>query len=308
MRTLILGAGATGGYFGARMAAAGEDVTFLVRPKRALILARNGLVVTSPMGDLKLTPQIVTQDQIVAGAYDVIMLSCKAYDLDSAVDAIAPAVSGNTLILPLLNGLKHMDVLDARFGAAHVLGGLCHIGVTLDDDGTVRHLNTMQRFIVGPRDDSQTARAKAIHASIDKGGCGPSYSNAIMQDMWEKFVLLATYAGMTCLMRANIGAIMETTEGQAIMTEMLAECAKTATAAGYPPRGPFMAETTAMLTEKGSQGTSSMLRDVRKGARTEHDHILGDMLARARAAGVAAPILRLAYANLQTYAAMDPQR
>lgn len=304
MRTLILGAGATGGYFGARMAAAGEDVTFLVRPGRARILAENGLRVVSPLGDLKIAPQVTTQ---AGGTYDLVMLSCKAYDLDGAVDAIAPAVGENTLILPLLNGLKHMDVLDARFGAARVLGGLCHIGVTLDDDGTVRHLNTMQRFIVGPRENAQRTRAEAAHASIARGGFDPTYSAAPMQDMWEKFVLLATYAGMTCLMRASVGAVMEATEGRAIMTEMLAECARTATAAGHSPRGPFLEETTAMLTEKGSQGTSSMLRDVRRGAKTEHDHILGDMLARARAADVSAPILRLAYAHLQAYAAMGAQ-
>lgn len=300
MRTLILGAGATGGYFGGRMAAAGQDVTFLVRPKRAEILARTGLNIVSPLGDLQLKPQIITS---VQSTYDLIILSCKAYDLDAALDAIAPAVGNTTLILPLLNGLRHMDVLDSRFGTDPVIGGLCHIGVTLTETGTVHHLNTLQRFIMGARSEAQTPRVRTAYAAIAAGGFAPQLSPDITLEMWEKFVLLTTYAGMTCLMRASIGTIMQTTEGQALITELLAECAQTATASGHPPRPTFLAETLTMLTEKTSQGTSSMLRDIRNGARTEHDPILGDMLARARRTGVNAPILRIAYAHLQAYAA-----
>lgn len=299
MRTLILGAGATGGYFGGRMAAAGQDVTFLVRPKRAELLAQTGLTIISPLGDARLSPTVITAAQ---SAYDLIILSCKAYDLDAAILSIAPAVGDATLILPLLNGLRHMDALDARFGAEHVIGGLCHIGVTLTETGAVHHLNAMQRFIMGARSDAQTARVRTAYASVAAGGFSPQLSPDITLEMWEKFVLLASYAGMTCLMRASVGAIMQATEGQALMTELLTECAQTATAAGHPSRPDVLTETLAMLTDKASSGTSSMLRDIRNGARTEHDHILGDMLARSRQAGVNAPILRAAYAHLQAYA------
>jgi len=301
MRILILGAGGVGGYFGARLAAAGVDVTFLVRPGRAAQLARDGLVVLSPLGDLRLSVATVTEAQ---PGYNVVMLACKAYDLDSAIAAIAPAVTADTLVLPLLNGLRHLDVLDARFGRDRVLGGVCHIGVTLTEAGEVKHLDKGQRFTLGPRSPAQVERAGTVHAALMLGGFAPVLSPEVEQGMWEKFVLLTSYAAMTCLMRAPIGAIVAADEGEALMREMLSECSDTATASGHAPKPAFFGETLAMLTRRGSPGTASMLRDIQRGARTEHDHILGDMLARARTAGIAAPILRIAYAHLQAYDAV----
>ena len=298
MRMLILGAGAVAGYFGARLAAANVDVAFLVRPARAAVLAREGLVVHSPLGDLKLSVATLTQAQ---QGFDVILVACKAFDLDAAIAAIAPAVTQDTVVLPLLNGLRHLAVLDASFGRDRVLGGLCHIGVTLTDTGEVLHLNTTQHLTLGPRSEAQTERCVQIHAMLARGGFGPELSAHIEQSMWEKFVLLSSYAAMTCLMRAPVGAIVAAEDGEALMREMLAECAAVASAAGHVPDPKFIAETQAFLTQRGSQGTASMLRDIQRAAHTEHEHILGDMLARARSAGVAAPILRIANAHLQAY-------
>jgi 2-dehydropantoate 2-reductase len=298
MRILILGAGGVGGYFGARLAAAHVDVTFLVRPARADLLARNGLVVHSPLGDLKLRVSTLTQ---ATEGFEVILVACKAFDLDDAVSAIAPAMAPDTVILPLLNGLRHLEVLDARFSRDRVLGGLCHIGVTLTNTGEVLHLNTAQHFILGARSEAQAERAVQIHATLSRGGFAPELSPDIEQSMWEKFVLLTSYAAMTCLMRAPVGAIVAADEGEALMQEMLAECVAVASASGHRPNPQFIAETQAFLTERGSQGTASMLRDIQRAARTEHEQILGDMLARARFAGIAAPILRIANAHLQTY-------
>jgi 2-dehydropantoate 2-reductase len=298
MRMLILGAGAVGGYFGARLAAANVDVTFLVRPARAALLARTGLVVRSPLGDLKLSVATLTQAQ---QGFEVILVACKAFDLNAAIAAIAPAVTPDTVVLPLLNGLRHLEVLDASFGRDRVLGGLCHIGVTLTDTGEVLHLNAAQHFVLGPRFEIQAERCAQIHAMLARGGFAPELSSHIQQSMWEKFVLLASYAAMTCLMRAPVGAIVAADEGEALMREMLAECAAVASASGYAPDSKFIAETQAFLTERNSQGTASMLRDIQRSAHTEHEHILGDMLARARSAGVAAPILRIANAHLQAY-------
>jgi 2-dehydropantoate 2-reductase len=298
MRMLILGAGAVGGYFGARLAAADVDVTFLVRPARAALLARTGLVVRSPLGDLKLSVATLTQAQ---QSFEVILVACKAFDLNAAIAAIAPAVTPDTVVLPLLNGLRHLEVLDASFGRDRVLGGLCHIGVTLTDTGEVLHLNAAQHFVLGPRFEIQAERCAQIHAMLARGGFAPELSSHIQQSMWEKFVLLTSYAAMTCLMRAPVGAIVAADEGEALMREMLAECVAVASASGYAPDSKFIAETQAFLTERNSQGTASMLRDIQRSAHTEHEHILGDMLARARSAGVAAPILRIANAHLQAY-------
>lgn len=300
MRILVLGAGGIGGYFGGKLAAAGVDVRFLVRPRRAELLARNGLVIASPLGDLRTPVNTLTEAD---SAFDAVLLACKAYDLDNAMEAIAPAVGPSTLILPLLNGVRQLDRLDARFGRERVLGGLCHIGVTVGPAGEIQHLNTLQRFVLGARMPSQIAAVERLHEVVKRGGFEPILSAAIMQEMWEKFTFLATYAGMTTLMRAPVGAILAAAEGEAIMREMLAECIATAEASGYKPRSEAMVQMTASLTERGSTGTASMLRDMARNGRTEHEHVIGDMLVRARAAGVPAPLLRTSLTNMQAYEA-----
>lgn len=300
MRILILGAGGTGGYFGGRLAAAGINVHFLVRPSRAELLARQGLVITSPLGDLRIPVATLTE---VDSPFDAVLLACKAYDLAEAIEAIAPAVGPSTLIVPLLNGMRQLDVLDARFGRERVLGGLCHIGVTVNDAGVIQHLNTLQRVFIGPRTAEQADSARSLYEVIERGDFEAILSATILQEMWEKFIFLATYAGMTTLMRAPIGAILEATEGEAIIRQMLAECTATAGSSGHAPHPEAMTQMVATLTEAGSTGTASMYRDMARGGRTEHDHVIGDMLQRARAAGVPAPLLGISLANMQAYEA-----
>lgn len=301
MRILVLGAGGIGGYFGGKLAAAGADIQFLVRPSRARSLAGQGLVIKSPLGDVHTPVEMLTRADI---AFDAVLLACKAYDLEGAMNAIAPAVGANTLILPLLNGVRHLDLLDARFGHEHVLGGLCHIGVTMNDNGVIEHLNTLQRFVIGARSPQQIEAVERLHGVLLRGGFEPILSNAIMQEMWEKFTFLATYAGMTTLMRAPVGAILSASEGKAIMLEMLEECTATATGNGYAPRDDAIGQMAASLTERGSTGTASMFRDMARNGATEHEHIMGDMLARAREVGISAPLLRVSLAHMQAYEAM----
>lgn len=303
MRILILGAGGTGGYFGGRLSQAGVDVTFLVRPARAAALARDGLVIESPLGDARLQVQTVQSDGLKAGAWDGIILSCKAYDLDSSIDAIAPAVGTDTLIIPLLNGMSHLDKLDQRFGASRVAGGLCQISATLSPDGHVRHLNRAQAIIFGPRSADQTAKCTLLAECFAKASFDSKLSPDIAQEMWEKWVMLGTLAAMTCLMRSPIGSIVAAPGGGDLMQEALAESAEIASAAGYRPRTAFLDRARTMLTEPGSAMAASMLRDLLAGGRIEADHVIGDMLSRARPAGIAAPLLRVAYTNLKTYEA-----
>ena len=231
MRILVLGAGAIGGYFGARLAAAGVDVTFLVRPARAEILRRNGIVVESPLGDIRQPVAVTTQ---AAEPFDAVLLTCKAYDLASAIAAIAPAVGPQTLILPMLNGLKHLDDLDARFGAPRVLGGLCQISSMLTEAGEIRHLNRMQRIILGARSPEQAEPCAALHKEVSRGGFEPVLSPNILQDMWEKWVFLATLAGMTCLMRAPVGPILRPTRAR----RSCSNCSPNASRSPPPPATP----------------------------------------------------------------------
>jgi 2-dehydropantoate 2-reductase len=300
MRTLVVGAGAIGGYFGGRLLQAGRDVEFLVRPRRAAQLAKAGLVIRSPLGDADLpNPPMVTAETL-REPFDLILLSCKSYDLASAADSFAPAVGAATAILPLLNGMAHLDFLENRFGNSAVLGGQCVISTTLDADGRVLHLNDTHLLSFGERDGARSTRAEAIAATMAGARFDSRLSTAILQEMWEKWVLIATTAGITCLMRASVGDIVAA-NGVALTTSLLDECAAIAATAGFAPREPIMARSRTMLTAPGSTFAASMLRDIERGAPIEADHIVGDLLRRGR--GKDYPLLRIAYAHLKAYEA-----
>lgn len=302
MRILVLGAGGIGGYFGGRAAAGGADVTFLVRPRRAEQIRANGLVIRSPLGDATVAAKTVLAGEVTPG-WDAIILSCKAYDLDSAIEAIRPAAAG-ARIIPQLNGMKHLDRLDSEFGADAVLGGMTGIAVTLEADGTVRHLINMASFGYGPRRPEQAAFCDALQPHLAKGGFDLANSPEIMQVMWEKWVFLCSIAGMNCLFRGNVGSIVSATEDAAgLMLRMVDECTAVATAAGHTPRPPADARARTQLSDPKGQWMASMLRDLQKGGPVEADHVVGDMLARAKAYGTPHTMLATAYTHLKVYEA-----
>ena len=207
-------------------------MTFLVRPARAERLKAGGLRIESPCGDAEIPVKTVLAPE---GAYDLVILSCKAYDLDAAIDAIRPAVGGHTTILPLLNGIAHLERLDAALGADHVIGGTAHISVTLAEDGTIRHLNKLHRITHGERDPAASrTRCDAIEALFVEATFDQTRSDAILQEMWEKFAFITAASGITCLMRASVGAILAADDGEREIRTMLAECATVAAAAGLP--------------------------------------------------------------------------
>lgn len=300
MRILVLGAGGIGGYYGARIHNAGGKVTFLVRPARAAQLRESGLKITSPLGDTQITPTVVTTDEL-RDAYDVIILSCKAYDLDSAIEAIAPAVGEQSIILPLLNGVSHVDRLVKRFGSEHVLGGVAFISVVLTPEGDIKHLNKIHRLVAGARDGLSSKWLPPLVQLCSGAKFDFVFSNNVEQAMWDKIVFLSTLAGATCVMRANIGQIVETLAGEEFITGLLSECAQVAQSSGHGVSDEQIAAYRKQLTERGSTLAASMLRDIERGGPTEADHILGDMVRRAGEAKVDAPLLRLAYSHLQTY-------
>ncbi len=300
MRILVLGAGAVGGYFGGRLAEAGGDVTFLVRERRTAELAEHGLVIASPCGDAALRVPTITA---ASAPYDLVLLCCKAYDLAGAVAAIAPAVGDRGAVLPLLNGMSHLDLLDERFGEARVLGGLCAIPATLGANGRIEHLGKFHRMSFGERDGRRSERVAAFAALAARAKFDSAASDEILQEMWEKWVLLATLAGMTCLMRAPVGAIVATREGEALTNELLAECSAVAAASGHAPRAKVLEQSRATLTARGSSFTASMLRDIERGGPTEGEHILGDLLQRAQTLGIAVPLLRIAACHVEAYEA-----
>jgi len=298
MRVLVLGAGGTGGYFGGRLAEAGADITFLVRPRRAAKLAETGLVLKSPAGNATLAVKTITADQLT-GSWDLVILSCKAYDLAEAIAAITPAVGPTTMVLPILNGLAHYEALDRAFGYLRVLGGLSHIFATLGPEGEVLMLGPIHRLTFGERDGATSPRTAAIAALCANANFTTVHSGELMQEAWEKYVLLTTLAAMTCLMRADIGTIMATDDGDAVSREVFDECDRVAQASGHAPRPKARDLALGFVTDPTSRQTASMLRDLEAGGRTEGEHIIGDMLHRAHGLGVAAPLLRIAHCHLQ---------
>ena len=304
MKILVLGAGAVGGYFGGRMAEAGADVTFLVRPARAELMAKHGLRIKGgKAGDLTLKAKCVVEAQVKPD-YDVVMFTAKAYDLGSALDAIAPAMAGGKgCVLPFLNGMSHLDALDTRFGRERVMGGVAYIASQLSPEGVILHLNDLHRIVFGPRTASQKPVCDALSGTLKEVKFDWKQLDNVEQAMWDKWVLLASLAGITCLMRAAVGDIVATGSGEKLILALLAENASVAKAEGYATPEPVMANYRSMLTQKGSTFTASMLRDVESGGRAEGDHILGALLARARKHGIAAPVLEMAVSNLEAYAA-----
>ena len=294
MRMLILGAGALGGYYGGRALERGVDVAFLVRPKRAEQLARDGLVVESPAGDIRRPVQTLSE---ATPGFDAVLLTAKAYDLDSAIAAIRPAVEGGAAVLPVLNGMSHMDRLNEAFGRDRVWGGLARIVATLAPGGTVRHSNDWADLVFGEQDGRMDGKAAQLAAAL---GSGPGLKTAAVPDilgrMWEKMVFIATLAGATVLFRAAMGDILRAGGGELVMS-LLERNEAVAAAMGYPPSEQAKAAARKVMQDKSSTVTASLLRDLEGGGRTEADHILGFMAEAARKAGIPDELQRAAWVH-----------
>lgn len=308
MRILVLGAGAIGGYFGGRLAAAGNDVTFLVRPKRRAQLQQDGLRIVSPFGDLTLPVKTVTAEELsspesrIPGS-DAVLLTCKAYDLPSAMAAIAPAVRGDCAIVPMLNGMAHLDALSDRFGRAHVMGGTCSISVALDAKGVIRHANPLQRIAFGELDGRETPRARALADAFAKTSVEWELAPDIMQNMWEKISFLSVLAATNCLFRANMGQINNAPGGPEAIQRALIANFEIANREGHALRQPAIEFANKTLLNPASTLRGSMLHDLESGAPVEADHIIGWMLAKAREHGVDDTVLSHAYTSLKAYEA-----
>ncbi len=312
MRILILGAGGTGGYFGGRLVESGADVTFLVRPERQRLLKENGLVIKSPAGNAELQVNTILAGE-AARKFDIVLVTCKAYDLKSATEAIERHVEDGALALPVMNGMAHIEHLRERLGHGRVVGGIAQISATINALGEIEHLNNVARLVFGAFEDQPN------HLEVDpvlddllavtaKANFASKRADPIDQNLWEKWVMLATLAGMTTLMRATIGEIMSTKGGSDLMAEFLEETIAVATEAEYPPSEEFLKHARGLLFDRNSSFTASMLRDMEAGGPIEGEQIIGDMYHRARDAGLDAHLLRVAYCHLQAYEARRAKR
>jgi len=300
MRILVVGAGATGGYFGAQVALAGRDVTFLVRPKRADLLRERGLRIVGLGREQILQPRLVTAPELVQ-PYDLILFSVKATGLDHALEDVAPAVGPSSVIVPFLNGMAHMDALNRRFGAERVFGGVVMLATTVNAEGDIVRFTPLSSMAVGEQDGSATDRLAAVVATMSGAGFEVSASSDILAAMWHKWAFISTVGAMTTLGRGTVGEITAVPGGAQLGPAVLAEAAAVSGAAGFPLPRTTLDSTAATVTEQGSDFCSSMSRDAMNGLATEVEHILGDFTARARALGVATPLLDLATLQLRVH-------
>jgi 2-dehydropantoate 2-reductase len=307
MKILVIGAGAVGGYFGGRLAQAGRDVTFLVRGRQADNIRKQGLEIISPYGDATLHPRILLASEL-RDAFDLILLSVKGYGLEPAINDFAPAVGKATMILPVLNGMRHIDLLIERFGEGVVIGGVCLISSEVDNDGRIVQLTGTQRLVYGELRGGPSERMNHLDTVMQGAGFEARISEDIIQEMWQKWVQLSSLGALTCLMRGTVGEVEAVPGGVDTANEILRESSVIATACGHPPSGDFLGKVRSTLTTRGSNLTSSMYRDLVKGTRVEADQIIGDLLDRGRRFGVDTPLLHAAYVNLKIYEGRLPTK
>ena len=300
-KILVLGAGGIGGYFGGRLVESGADVTFLVREGGHKILSEQGLRIESPFGDAQVAVKTVIVSDVVP-IYDAVIVACKAYDLDTAVAAIAPAVAPSGYLLPFLNGIAHIDVLNQRFGQHRVLGGTAKIQSTRTSNGTIRQFNDWRTLTFGEQSGEMTERVRSLASLFAAAKGVEAFAvNDIVQRMWEKLVHLSTAAAMTCLMRANVGEIVRTPDGRELFLDQLQCGAAIAAANGHAPSDAFMRSWEETFSQRDSQYATSMLRDIERGGQTEVEHILGFMLNKAREANISHRTLLLAYTHIKAF-------
>lgn len=299
MRILVVGAGAVGGYLAAMLAHAGRDVTLLLRPARAG--SYGGTLTVRAEGQERRVAVLAVTRATATPTHDLVILACKAWDLEDAMEAVAAARGPRGAVLPLLNGLDHIATLSMRFGHEAVLGGTARIQARMADDGAVERLNDWRSITFGEQAGGASERVAAIHAALDVAGVIAVASPDVMAAMWEKFVHLATAAAATCLMRASVGEIVRAEGGAAFLAGLLETAAHVAAAHGHAPSAAFMESYRAVFSDPASAYVTSMARDLERGARTEAAHILGHMVRLADEAGVEAGAFRLARLHMAAY-------
>ncbi|MEU9700522.1 ketopantoate reductase family protein [Streptomyces sp. NPDC047981] len=302
MKILVVGAGATGGYFGALLARSGQDVTFLVRPRRAAALRERALRLVGRGEEWSVEPRLVTADALDT-TYDLVLLSVKSTALDQAMEDVAPAVGPDTVIVPLLNGLAHVDALNARFGAARVLGGVAKVVTTLDENGDIVRLAPLAHLTIGEQDGTPTARVEKVRSVLAEAGIDVLVPSDVLTSMWHKWVFITTFGAVTSLTRGTVGEVNAVPGGAELGPAVLAEAVAVAEAAGHPVPEAERDATLGIVTATGSPMVPSLYRDLVAGRPTEVEHLFGDLVARARALSVPTPLLDLATLHLRVHQA-----
>ncbi len=302
MRIAIIGAGGVGGYFGARLQQAGEDVAFVARGAHLAALRRDGLTVESPLGDIHLPRVNVTGTAADIGQADIVLLCVKLWDMDAAVRAIAPLVGPDTGIISFQNGVQKDDVLRAAFGDMPVMGGIAQIGASIDRPGVIKHIGTMQRLVFGEYDGRPSARATALVDACRRGGIDAELGDDMRRIIWEKFVFLIGLSGATATMRATIGPIRSNPRTRAFLLDAMRETVAVGRALGVALPADYADLRLTFVDGLPGTMTSSMHHDLQRGKRLEVRWLAGVVVQLGERAGVPTPVNRAVWDVLALHA------
>ena len=289
MRIAIFGSGGVGGYFGGRLAASGEDVTFIARGAHLNALQQEGLRISSPLGDAHVAKVQATDRPQAIGPVDVVLFTVKLYDVDAAAATLGPLIGPDTVVITLQNGVDAVDMVGQHVGAQHVAGGVAYIVAVVNQPGHVRH-TTAQQLVFGEPDGRRSDRLVAFEAACIKAGFQAKASENIQTDLWVKFVRLATWSGMTSVTRSPMGVVRDTPATFEMMMAAISEVITVGTARGitFPPD--LMDSTIALIRGFPASSKSSMLEDLERGRRLELPWLSGAVVRLGQEADVPTPI------------------
>jgi 2-dehydropantoate 2-reductase len=298
MKIIVMGTGGVGGYFGAQLAKAGHEVGFVARGRHLAAIRENGLKVLSEFGGATIHPARASDRPGDLGVADIVLFCVKAYDTESAAELIKPVVGPETGVIPFLNGIAHMDVLQRVLGAGHVIGGVANISALIEAPGMIRHFATMQILRVGELDNSASPRIQAFRAACAEAGIDAPVPENIERELWQKFVMICTLAGANCLTRLPLGACRSDPATRALMVELAGEVVAVARALGKPLPEDQVDRTMALLDMLPETMKASILAALERGEKLEASALNGSVARLGAETGVATPMNRAVYAAL----------
>ena len=303
MRIAVMGAGGVGGYFGARLAAAGHDVAFVARGRHLAAMRERGLTVRSANGDVHVARPKVTEAPATLGSADAVLLAVKLWDTETAAAAVRPLVAHGGVIVPFQNGVESIERIGAIVGGEHVMGGVAYIAATIGEPGVIVHTGTMARLRFGPVLPVQQRAAEALLAACTGAGIEAELSADIRRALWEKFVFLAAFSGLTSVARQPMGAVRGDADLRAALEAAMQEAWAVGRAKGIALTDDFVAQQMKFADSLPAEMKSSMLNDLAAGNRLEAPWLSGAVARMAAGLGVPAPVSATLYAALKPYCA-----
>jgi len=298
MRIAVFGTGAVGGYFGGRLAQAGEDVIFIARGAQLQALQERGLRVESPKGDFSVNPAQATDDPAQVGAVDAVLVGVKAWQVPEAAEAMRPLLGPETFVVPLQNGVEAPGQLAAVLGEEHVLGGLCRIVSFLVEPGHVRHAGLEPYVAFGELDDRPSERAERLRAAFARAGVTAEVPSDIRVAMWGKFLFIASFSGVGAGTRAPAGVLRSLPETRRLLEQAMHEVLAVAHARGIALPEQSIPNTMALIDGLPPEGTASMQRDIMAGRPSELESQNGALVRLGQEVGVATPLHAFIYHSL----------